>query len=81
MGEVTPRLLTTNAAIDYLGGQISQNTFREVVAPHLRRVTITPRNFGYLREDLDSYLDRLAGIERKNEATASRPFLDSVLSP
>lgn len=78
---LVPRLLKINDAINYLGGGMSAATFMKVVAPHVPRVILSPRNQGWLREDLDAFLDRRAGKPDASEA-AHQPakFLDSILA-
>lgn len=80
---IAPRLLSTDQAITYLGGMIGRETFMQHVAPHCRRIILSPRNFGWLREDLDRYLDHLAGIERKPDILPMPEpnMLEAILPP
>ena len=53
-----PRVLRAAAAAHYCG--IGESTFRERVAPALQAVTLAEVK-GWLREDLDAWIDRQAG--------------------
>lgn len=53
-----PRLMRAAAAAHYLG--MSESAFRSTVAPTLREVRIGAI-VGWLREDLDGWLDARAG--------------------
>lgn len=55
-----PRLMRASAAAHYCG--MSESAFHTTVAPELREVRIG-RIVGWLREDLDAWLDAKAGRE------------------
>lgn len=53
-----PRFLRAEKAAAYL--DVSKSHFLEVIAPKLEKVKLTPGVAGWLREDLDAYVDARA---------------------
>ncbi|MBS7789237.1 transcriptional regulator [Roseococcus sp. SDR] len=63
-----PRLMRASAAAHYLG--MSESCFRATVAPELREVRIGGI-VGWLREDLDGWLDARAGRAAQSQPEAN----------
>ncbi len=59
---MSPRLLKTEEAARYVG--LSVSSFRSEVAPWCRKLHPVAGRVAWLRDDLDAWIDRLAGIER-----------------
>ncbi len=58
---MTPRLMRIKEAAEYVA--MSESAFRVWVAPECRKIHNTDRNVAWLRDDLDAWIDRRAGIE------------------
>ncbi len=56
---IVPRALREDDAADYVA--LSVATFRLYVVPVFPAVQLTPGRVGWLREDLDAWLDQKAG--------------------
>lgn len=54
-----PRFMRAERAAAYL--DVSPSHFLSVIAPELREVRLSPRVVGWLRDDLDAWLDARAG--------------------
>ena len=54
-----PRVLREPAAAEYVG--LSPGAFRRHVVPAVRPIPLTPGRQGWLREDLDAWIDARAG--------------------
>lgn len=54
-----PRLLRAEKAAAYL--DVSKGHFLAAIAPQLHEVRLSPHVVGWLREDLDAWLDARAG--------------------
>ena len=63
-----PRLMRAAAAAHYLG--MSESSFRATVAPELREVRIGGM-VGWLREDLDAWLDARAARDAPSQPQAT----------
>lgn len=63
-----PRLMRAAAAAHYLG--MSESSFRATVAPELQKVEIGGM-VGWLREDLDAWLDARAGRAASSQPVAA----------
>lgn len=61
-----PRFLRAEKAAAYLG--MSPTHFRTMVAPAVAEVRLGPHLVGWLREDLDAWLDGKAGRTAASEA-------------
>lgn len=64
-----PRFMRAERAAAYL--DVSKSHFLAAIAPELRQVRLSPGVAGWLREDLDAWLDARAG-----RAVASAPASD-----
>ncbi|NVN44487.1 transcriptional regulator [Asaia siamensis] len=58
---MSPRLLKTEDAARYVS--LSVSAFRTQVAPWCRKLHPVAGRVAWLRDDLDAWIDRLAGIE------------------
>ncbi|UPY35532.1 hypothetical protein [Sediminicoccus sp. KRV36] len=54
-----PRFLRAEKAAAYL--DVSKSQFLAVIAPELKAINLSPAVRGWLREDLDAWLDARAG--------------------
>lgn len=69
MSKIQPRLLRTEDAADYCGG-LSVSSFLSEVAPHCRKLNPAGRRVAWLRDDLDKWIDWLAGLNVKEAEPA-----------
>lgn len=58
---MSPRLMKTEDAARYVS--LSVSAFRTQVAPQCRKLHPASGRVAWLRDDLDAWIDRLAGIE------------------
>ncbi len=72
-----PRGMRAATAADYVG--VSVSTLRAIVRKGgLKPIRLTPGRIVYLREDLDSYLDRAAG---RGPLSTGNEWLDAFGAP
>lgn len=62
MSEIQPRLMRVEDAARYVG--LSVSAFRSSVVPKIRKLHPQGTAVAYLRDDLDRWIDDLAGIDR-----------------
>jgi predicted DNA-binding transcriptional regulator AlpA len=72
---ILPRGLMPSRAAEYIGVSVGTLRRESEAGRAPRPVRISTQRLVYLREDLDAYLDRLAG---KAPASPSAPTLDPV---
>ena len=61
MGENWPRLMNNEQAAAYCG--LSVGSFRTAVAPYCRKLNPVSGRVAWLRDDLDCWINKLAGVE------------------
>jgi prophage regulatory protein len=74
-----PRFLRAENAAAYLG--MSASHFRTVVAAEVSAVTLGPHLVGWLREDLDAWLDGKAGRTALSETNPWDALTDARRAP
>lgn len=74
-----PRFLRADNAAAYLGMSVTH--FRTTVAAEVSAVTLGPHIVGWLREDLDQWLDAKAGRAAGSEANPWDALTDARRAP
>lgn len=74
-GDRWPRSMSLEVALEYLSAK--PDTFRKKVAPHIRRVPLSDKRKGYLRDDIDAWIDREVGITEE----IVQPKLERGINP
>lgn len=69
-----PRVLPEAWAAVYVG--LSVSTFRARVAQEVKAIPLSERRKGYLREDLDAWVDRQAGRAARSNGSEWMDALD-----
>ncbi|NVN02911.1 MULTISPECIES: helix-turn-helix transcriptional regulator [Asaia] len=59
--KIQPRLLRTEDAAEYCA--VSVSSFNRDVAPHCRKLNPSGVRVAWLRDDLDAWIDWLAGVK------------------
>lgn len=73
-----PRAMSIDAAAYYVG-QLSPQTFRSEMERHgIAPISLSRRRLGYLKEDLDAYLDLKAGKSSSLAVTEGEEWMEAL---